>query len=297
VSSYTYAYTFMQMPYAVIAVSVMSAVTPDLSERWATGDLEAFRRRLTGGLRAVLAIIIPAAVGLLLLARPAITLLLGHGAYAKVATVQTGAALAMFALGLPGFCVFLYVVRVLQAMQRTRVAFWLYLVENVINVVLALALVHALGVRGLALSLSVAYSIGAVCGIVVLRRWLGPLGSAKVWAPLKRVGAASAVMGVAVLVVSNVSGSVGEPALLLRVVGSVVVGLGVYVATMALLARRARRARRPPPPRPSPPPPLLPQSGPSGGARLHVRPLPTGTRTVVADSRDERDPDRHRQRQ
>ena len=28
VSSYTYAYTFMQMPYAVVAVSVMSAVTP-----------------------------------------------------------------------------------------------------------------------------------------------------------------------------------------------------------------------------------------------------------------------------
>ena len=31
VSSWTYAYTFMQMPYAVVAVSVMSAVTPDLS--------------------------------------------------------------------------------------------------------------------------------------------------------------------------------------------------------------------------------------------------------------------------
>ena len=40
VSSYTYAYTFLQMPYAVVAVSVMSAVTPDLAERWATGDLE-----------------------------------------------------------------------------------------------------------------------------------------------------------------------------------------------------------------------------------------------------------------
>ena len=40
VSSYTYAYTFLQMPYAVVAVSVMSAVTPDLSEKWATGDLD-----------------------------------------------------------------------------------------------------------------------------------------------------------------------------------------------------------------------------------------------------------------
>ena len=52
----------------------------------------------------------------------------------------TGAALAMFALGLPGFCTYLYLVRVLQSMQRTRVAFYLYLVENGINIVLALLL-------------------------------------------------------------------------------------------------------------------------------------------------------------
>ncbi len=120
VSSYTYAYTFMQMPYAVVAVSVMSAVTPDLAQQWATGDMMAFRRRLAGGLRAVLAIILPAAMGMFLLAKPAVALLLGHGATSVSSTEDTGAALALFSLGLPGFCTFLYVVRVLQSMQRTR---------------------------------------------------------------------------------------------------------------------------------------------------------------------------------
>jgi putative peptidoglycan lipid II flippase len=246
VSAYTYAYTFMQMPYAVVAVSVMSAITPDLSEKWTLGDIEGFRKRLAGGLRAVLAIIVPAAVGMLLLAKPAVALLLGHGATTVGDTTQTGEALAMFALGLPGFCTFLYVVRVLQSMQRTRVAFWLYLVENGINLALAVVLVHPLGVRGLALSLSVAYSIGAVAGLILLRRWLGTLGPPGTWMPLRRVCGATAVMAVVVLVVSNLSSAEEGVGLLVRVVGSAVLGGVAFAATSAIFATRAAsKARRP----------------------------------------------------
>ena len=135
VSSYTYAYAFFQLPYGIIAVTVMSVVTPDLADRWSTGQRAAFLHRMAGGLRAVLALIIPSAVGMLLLARPAVALLLGVGHSTPAETATTGAALAMFALGLPGFCTYLYLVRVLQSMQRTRVAFYLYLVENALNIV------------------------------------------------------------------------------------------------------------------------------------------------------------------
>ena len=164
------------------------------------------------GLRAVLAIIIPAVGGH---AAPGQA---GHrppprprGRPGRRDRPTTGAALAMFALGLPGFCTFLYVVRVLQAMQRTQVAFWLYLLENGINIVLAVALVHPLGVRGLALSLSVAYSVAAVVGLVVLRGWLGPSAAP---GPGRRCdGWASPPQSwaVVVLVVSNLSGATTRP--------------------------------------------------------------------------------------
>jgi putative peptidoglycan lipid II flippase len=240
VSSYTYAYTFMQMPYAVIAVSVMSAVTPDLAERWATGDTEGFKRRLTGGLRASLAVILPAAMGMLVLARPAVALLLGHGSTSVSSTDATGAALAMFSLGLPGFCTYLYVVRVLQAMQRTEIAFRLYLVENGVNIALAAALLHPLGVRGLALALAVAYTVAAVVGVIVLRRWLGALGGPRAWSPLRRAAGATAVMGVVVLLVSNVSGAQQGVLLLLRVGAAVVAGVAVYAGIGAVLGGRRR---------------------------------------------------------
>ena len=179
VSSYTYAYAFFQLPYGIVAVTVMSVVTPDLAEQWSTGHQAAFLSRMTGGLRAVLALIIPSAVGMLLLAKPAVALLLGIGHSTPAETATTGAALAMFALGLPGFCTYLYLVRVLQSMQRTRVAFYLYLVENALNIVLALLLVHPLGVRGLALSLSIAYTVAALLALAVFHQWFGAWPSAR----------------------------------------------------------------------------------------------------------------------
>jgi putative peptidoglycan lipid II flippase len=221
-----------------VAVTIMSVVTPDLAEQWSTGNTTAFLARLSTGWRAMLALMIPAAVAMLLLSKPAVALLLGHGNSTAAQTAPTGEALAMFALGLPGFCSFLYIVRILQSMQRTKVAFYLYLVENGLNVALAVVLVHSLGVRGLALSLSVAYSVSALVGVGVLRRWFGHLGTPHTWDPLRRVGLATVAMGIVVLVVSNLSGATSTLGLLGRIASAVLAGGLTYGAVITLLGRR-----------------------------------------------------------
>jgi putative peptidoglycan lipid II flippase len=294
VSSYTYAYAFFQLPYGIVAVTVMSVVTPDLAQQWSTGHQTAFLKRMTGGLRAVLALIIPSAVGILLLAKPSVALLLGNGHSTPAETATTGAALAMFALGLPGFCTYLYLVRVLQSMQRTKVAFYLYLVENGLNIALALLLVHPLGVRGLALSLSIAYSVSALLALAVFHQWFGRLADRTSWDPLLRVLVASVPMAVVVLVVSNLSASTSIAGLLARVVGSVVAGGLTFGAVVIWLGRRADTHRRPPtrPAGPGPNGPDRPDGpdgpdGPSGpeGPVGSVRPLvPPGATRRVASS-------------
>jgi putative peptidoglycan lipid II flippase len=260
VSAYTYAYTFFQLPYGVIAVSVMSAVTPSLSARWAEGDIAAFRHRMIFGLRSILAVIIPSAVGMIILAHPLIDLVLQHGAETSAQASQTAAALAMFALGLPGFCTFLYMVRVLQAMQDTRTAFRIYLVENAVNIVLGVLLVGSLGVRGLALSVSVAYTVAAVLALSVVSRKDAGLGGHELTTPVTRVLISTVVMAVATVLAVNVSGATTGVALLARVTLAVVVGALAFVGTTVVLASRderrtaaaraASRAERPVPPGP-----------------------------------------------
>ena len=171
-----------------------------------TGQTAAFVERLASGWRAVLALVIPAAVAMVLLAKPAVALILGIGHSTPDQTAATGEALAMFAL--------------------------------------AVGLVHSLGVRGLALSLSVAYSASALVGLAVLRRWFGRIGTPGTWAPLRRVAVASLVMGAAVLVVSNLSAASSGLGLLVRVVASFVAGGLAYGVVITFLGRRSAVARR-----------------------------------------------------
>ncbi len=193
VSAYTYAYIFFQLPYGVVAVSIMSATAPELTARWAQGDLVAFRRRMGTGLRAMLAIVIPAAAGELILARPLVALVAGHGAAHN--TTATAESLAMLALGLPGFCVFLYAVRVLQSVQDMRSAFWLYAFENGVNIVLAVVLAGPFGVRGIALSISIAYTVAALVALGYLRTRFQGLAGDVLGRPLGHVALATVALG------------------------------------------------------------------------------------------------------
>jgi putative peptidoglycan lipid II flippase len=242
VSAYTYAYTFFLLPYGVVAVSVMTAVTPSLSARWAQRDVAGFRHRMAFGLRGILAIIIPSAVGMIILSRPLIDLVLAHASETTADAHTTAATLAMFALGLPGFCTFLYMIRVLQSMQDARTAFKLYLVENTINIVVGVALVGSLGVRGLALSVSIAYSFTALLAMAVVRQRIGGLGGKELTEPVRRVVGATAVMGVTTVLALSVSGASSGLGLLVRVMFAVVVGAVTYLATAGFLgAREAHR--------------------------------------------------------
>jgi hypothetical protein len=161
-------------------------------------------------------------------------------------------------------------------------------VENALNIALALLLVRPLGVRGLALSLSIAYTVAALLAFAVFRQWFGRLAERETWAPLVRVILASVPMGIVVLLVSNLSASTTTVGLLARVVGSVVAGGLTFGAVVIWLGRRHDTHRRPPsrplgPNRPDGPPRPDGPSGPPGS----VRPLgPEGTTRRVASSRE-----------
>ena len=234
VSAYAYAYVFFQLPYGVLAVSILTALVPDLAERWSTGNRDGYRDRLSLGLRAVALVMLPAAAGYALLARPILTLLLRHGAAADVGTASD--VLALFALGLPAFSAYLLFMRGFTATQDTRTPFLINCIQNVLTIAFDLALYPALGVQGLALGFTLAYALGAALAALALRRRAGGLDGPSVWASVGRMALATAVMAGVVWAVSRALSDVGGA--LLQVTGAVVAGVTVY-----LLAARAMRVR------------------------------------------------------
>ncbi len=154
-------------------VSIATALMPDLAERWTTGDRRGFERQFVTGLRVALAVIVPVGLVYVAIAQPFIHVAVDHGRVSATGGHLVGVCLAIFAAGLPGFSAFFLLMRLYQAMQNTRTMFWIYLMENGLTVVAALALDPILGVPGLVLAWVGPYTIAAVVAAYDLRRRVG----------------------------------------------------------------------------------------------------------------------------
>ncbi len=240
VSAYNYAYLFFQLPYAIVSLSIMSAVQPRLSRLYATGELPGFRRELLRALRLSVAITIPLAALMFVGAPVGLTLVLGYGAVTPSGVALTAGALQGFALGLPGFALFLSLVQAIQATRNARLVFVLYLVENGINVGLAIALLHPEGVFGLSVSLAVAYTVGGTAALAFASRMHLLPGLAKTAAGWLRSAVLSTVSAVILAEMLPAAGPVGF-AFLMRTLAAVLVATGFFAVVASGLARLSAR--------------------------------------------------------
>ncbi len=170
VSAYQYAFIFFQLPFGLIAVSIMTTVLPELADAAANRDVQRYRERFREGLGLLLVFLLPAAGALMFLGRPLIQVLLERGNFDETDTIQTTRMLAGFAVGLPAFSVFLYCMRAFYSLRNTRLPFYLNLFENGLNVVLVIPFIALWDSIGLSLAYSVAYWVAVGVAIVVLNR-------------------------------------------------------------------------------------------------------------------------------
>lgn len=233
VAAYTFAFVFFQLPHALVAVSLMSALVPEMSSAARRTDMPEYKRHFSLGIRLIAFVVMPAAVGYVVLAHPIVTALVEYGAADDVGLVSD--SLAMFAIGLLGFSLYLFTLRGFYALRDTRTPFLLNTAENAINIVLAIALEPWLGVKGLALALAIAYSVSAVVAFVALRRRVGLLGGRRLVLALGKIGIACAVMAVAVVVTAGAVGGAEGGAALARMGAGVAVGFVVFAVTAVAL--------------------------------------------------------------
>ncbi|WP_276973265.1 murein biosynthesis integral membrane protein MurJ [Ferrimicrobium acidiphilum] len=243
ISAYNYAYLFFQLPYAIVSLSIMTALQPRLARLWAVNDRLGFATNLSRALRASVAITLPLAAIMLVGAPVGLDIVLRYGAVSLSGVRLTAVALEGFAVGLPGFALFLSIVQGLQATRNARVVFVLYLVENGLNILLAFLLVNRYGIVGLTVSLSAAYTVAALLGLVVLLRMHAIRGLSdmvRVWLRLGVIGAVLAVVLWKTLPSINAHRSFG---FLLQTLGALLISAGIFVVLNVLAARLSRQGR------------------------------------------------------
>jgi putative peptidoglycan lipid II flippase len=236
-AAYFYAFTFFVLPHGLLAVSIATTFQPEMARAVSRRDRDGFIHHASLGTRMVALLTMPAGVAIFVLRQPIIGFTLQRGNFDAADTADTARALAGFSLGLVGFSVYLFVLRGFYAHQDTRTPFVVNVVENLLNIVLAIVLVDRYGVLGLGLAFALAYLLSALWVLQVMSYKVPgfPLGA--VLASLARMTLAVVLMAeVMWLVARAVGGDTGGPALA-RIVAAGVAGLVVYVGV--LLALRA----------------------------------------------------------
>jgi putative peptidoglycan lipid II flippase len=246
----TYSATIIQFPLGLVGTAISIAILPTLSRQTNNGQPGRFRATLAQGLRLVLALTVPATVGLWVLAVPLIKLVFEHGDFTSVDTLATVSALRFHLLGL----VFAAVDQPLIFSFYARKDTWTPALVGVATVILyaIVALVPTLFIpltlNGLILANSLKWAAHALLMLLLLRHKVGGLAGEGLWKTLFTALPLSALMGVAVhFVVIGLSriAPAGTPGELLVVGVSGLVGIVVYGSSALLIGMdEIQRLRR-----------------------------------------------------
>lgn len=239
IAALNYANKLIQMPLGLFVTVIGTAVFPALTRLSAAKDWRGLGEGILRSLRLVLLLCVPAAVLLLVLRDPLITVFYKAGVFDDRAALLTSIALFFYAFGLAGQAGEFILARGFFALQDTRTPMLLSAFAVLLNLGLSLALIGYLQHGGLALASSIAALTNMSLFIFFLNRRLGgKLWNPGMWRFIVFVLAAALAMGGSIELLSRWFDLDGVSNKLLLLVRISLVGLGgllVYLAALMLL--------------------------------------------------------------
>jgi putative peptidoglycan lipid II flippase len=244
----TEAFTVMTMALAIIAQSVAIAAMPTFSAQHALGKVDEMRSSLASALRGLFLLTIPASVGLILLAKPIISMLFERGEFTATMTEITAWVLVWFAAGLVGHSIMEVLTRAYYAQQDTKTPVIIGAAAMGLNIIFSILFSWWFGllgwypVAGLALANSLATALEAAALFIVMRRRLhGIYGSSLLNGFLR---CAAAALGMGLVLWLWVQGTAGMSSWVVALGGVILGGLVYLVAVLLLRVPEAQMIAR-----------------------------------------------------
>lgn len=227
----SYADRLYQLPLGVVGIAIGTVMLPDLSRRLKAGDGSGGRDAINRATELTLALTLPAAVALMVIPVPIVTVLFQHGAFDASDTWPTALAVAVYGAGLPAFVMQKVVSPLYYAREDTRSPFVFAIHAMIVNAVIAIGLAPVIGFIAAALGTTVAG------WTMLLQLWWGTRAMEGAAAPdarlrraVPRILLAAVVMGgVLVLAMRLLDGAIAHPTLQYAALAAlVVIGAAVY---------------------------------------------------------------------
>jgi putative peptidoglycan lipid II flippase len=233
VSYLYYADRLYQLPLGIVGIAIGVVLLPDLSRQLRSGRLDVADHTQNRALEFAMALTLPASVALFVMADPIIALLYERGSFGPPDTAATAAALAAFAVGLPGFVLVKVFSPGFFAREDTRTPMWFAAASVAVNVGASFALFPFLAHVGIAIATALAGWVNTVLLAGTLVRRGQFVADAALRRRLPLLALASVLMGACLWIAVRLLDPVlADPRLLVRAaaVGALVVGgMAVFV--------------------------------------------------------------------
>jgi putative peptidoglycan lipid II flippase len=193
-----------QFPLGIFAIALATAIFPALSTEAGETDRTRFRAVLRHGIEASLWEGLPASLGLILVAEPAVRLLFEHGQMTAHDTLLIARSLQLYAIAIWAFSLQQILNRAYYAIHDTTTPLVMSIVTLTINLAVELPLLWTpLAEAGMAAGTSASFILQALVMLWMINRRVGGLELRKSVAGVARMLLATAVMGLACLLVQH----------------------------------------------------------------------------------------------
>ncbi len=233
VAALQYAFFLIDNVAETVGYSLARAMFPFVSQQVAEKEDEATARSLSRAIVGVSLVMMPASVGLTLLAEPVVRLVFERGSFGPESTALTVAALRVYAPALLAIGLGHVLATVYYARQDTATPTAIGLVRVGVTLGACILLVPSLGHVGIAAAMTLGHAVKLVLLLALLRAHEDRRAMAAAARALGGVAAAAAIMGVSVYAVMAL-----PPATLhLDAFGlALPIAAGIVVYTLALQA-------------------------------------------------------------
>lgn len=140
-----YADRLYQLPLGVVGIAIGVVLLPDLSRRLRAGDEAGSQHSINRAAEFTLLLTIPAAIALIVIPFPLVSVLFQRGAFSAADASATALAVAIYGLGLPSFVLAKVLSPIYFARENTKTPFYFALVSMIVNAGLAVGLMSTLG--------------------------------------------------------------------------------------------------------------------------------------------------------
>jgi putative peptidoglycan lipid II flippase len=195
VSYLYYADRIYQLPLAVIATAAGVVLLPELTRRLRAGQNELAMAATNRGIEFVLLLTLPAAVALVVIPGPIVSVLFERGAMSTADSAAIARVLAIYGLGLPAFALVKALTPSYYAREDTTTPFRFAVISMVVNTALSAALFMIIGYAGIALATVLASWLNIALLFRGLRSRKNLTIDSRLRGRLPRVGACSVIMG------------------------------------------------------------------------------------------------------